>query len=176
MNRLLSLCFLLLCCVQIHAERQADFFVRVLPDRETLFAGDSMLVSVVLYSVHPIAQAECSGKFKVKGDKCSVRPLHIRRDETAGRVREGNRLFYTLVWEQYVVAPGSSGSYSLPSLKFKADVQEIISMPDIFDHMMGTPPEYRMHKVEAASEPFTFKVKEKPLRSTREMMRSTTVI
>lgn len=103
MNRLLSLCFLLLCCVQIHAERQADFFVRVLPDRETLFAGDSMLVSVVLYSVHPIAQAECSGKFKVKGDKCSVRPLQ-------------------------------------------------------------------------ASEPFTFKVKEKPLRSTREMMRSTTVI
>lgn len=176
MNRLLTLCLFLVSCLQVYASRESDFFVRILPDRETLFAGDSMLVSVVLYSVHPIAQADCSGKFKVKGGKSQVRPLHIRREQTAGRVRQGNRLYYTQVWEQYVVAPHSSGTYTIPSLKFKADVQEILRMPDLFEQMMGARPEYRMQKVEAESAPLKFKVKEKPLRSTREMMRSTTVI
>ena len=45
-------------------------------------------------------------------------------------------------------------------------------MPDLFDQMMGAQPQYREVKVQGSSSTFTFEVKQKPLRSTQEMMRS----
>lgn len=147
-----------------------NFMVRVLPDRPEVYAGDSMLVSVVLYAEHPIAQAECKTDFQIKG-KCRVRRLNIHREATAGRVREGQHIYYTLVWAQYVIAPEKVGTYTLPAQKFDAVLNEVVSMPDFFDQMMGARPEYREHKASAKSHPFKFEVKPKPLRSTIEMMR-----
>lgn len=161
--------------LSLAASGDKDFFVRIMPDREAVYAGDSMIVSVLLYAKAPIARAESLSDFKING-KCRVRRLDIDRDATASRVREGHNIYYTLVWAQYVVAPAKAGSYTVPRQKFKAVLQEVVSMPDLFDQMMGARPEYREYKAAGQSEAFTFEAKEKPLRSTREMMRNTQVL
>ena len=171
MNRfILSLLLLIVFALPMSAERKAELFARILPDREQVYAGDSVLLSVVLYA-DPIAKAESTTTFGVKG-KASVRKLNINRNATAGRTRENGRLYYTLVWNQYVVAPTQPGTYTVGVQKFKATLQQVIAMPDLFDQMMGAQPQYREVKVQGSSPTFTFEVKQKPLRSTQEMMRS----
>lgn len=172
---LLGVLFAVLPVSAAHAH-DSDFFVRILSDREQVYAGDSMLVSVVLYAPHPITQAEAKDNFKVSGGKCGLRPLSINRNATAGRVREGQQVYYTLVWAQYVVSPSSTGKYKISSVKFDATLQQTVRMPDLFDQMMGARPEYKEISVSAKSDVFTFEVKEKPLRSTRDMMRTGTVL
>jgi len=165
--------FTLICiflALPLMAEERGELQVRIVPDRETVYAGDSMLVSVVLYASAPIAKAECPTKFSVSG-KCRVRKLDINRDATASRVREGRNIYYTLVWAQYVVAPEKTGRFTIPAQKFKATLQQVVRMPDLFDQMMGARPEYKELKASASSEEYKFEVKEKPLRSTQEIMR-----
>lgn len=174
MNRfILSLLLLMVFALPMSAERKAELFARILPDREQVYAGDSVLLSVVLYASDPIAKAESTTTFGVKG-KASVRKLNINRNATAGRTRENGRLYYTLVWNQYVVAPTQPGTYTIGVQKFKATLQQVIAMPDLFDQMMGAQPQYREVKVQVqgSSPTFTFEVKQKPLRSTQEMLRS----
>lgn len=151
----------------------AEFFARIIPDRTTVYANDSMLVSVILYASYPIAKAECTTDFKVKGhNDCRTRKLAINRNATASRVRENGRIYYTLVWAQYVVAPSAAGKYTIPTQKFKGTLQQIERMPDWFDQMMGAQPQYKTHTVSGTSEPFVFQATEKPLRSTQELMHS----
>lgn len=145
--------------------------VRVMPDRRQIYAGDSMLVSVVLYASAPIAEAEAKSDFKVKG-KCKVRKLRINRNATAGRTREGRKVYYTLVWNQYVVAPAEEGDYTIPAQKFKVRLNKVVYMPDLFDQMMGAEPKYEQVELTASSDKFTFSVRKKPLRSTKEIMSS----
>lgn len=166
---LLLIIMLLGCSLQLFAKD--TFFVRITPDRSTLYVGDSMLVSVVLYATSPISQAECTTDFSVKG-KCNVRKLNINRNATAGRTREGQNVYYTLVWNQYVVTPSKVGKYTIPAQRFKATLHHVVSMPDFFDQMMGATPKYREEKVGCDSKAYVFEVKEKPLRTTQEMMRS----
>lgn len=170
---------LFFCCLQavlpLKAQSAAGFFVRVHPERETLYVGDSMLVSVVIYSTDPISKATTKDKLEIKGN-CSIRRIPINREASAGRIREGGKLFHTLVWAQYMVAPAKKGRYEIKSMKFKANLQHVVSMPDWFDQMMGAQPEYRYYKAEGSSEVFKFEVKEKPLRNTREMMKSGRVL
>lgn len=172
MNRfILSLFILTLIVLPVSAERKAELFARILPDREQVYAGDSVLLSVVLYASDPIAKAESTTTFGVKG-KASVRKLNINRNVTAGRTRENGSVYYTLVWNQYVVAPTQPGTYTVGAQKFKATLQQVVAMPDFFDQMMGAQPQYRDIKVQGSSPTFTFEVKSKPLRSTQEMIRS----
>ena len=171
-----TLLLLFTACTLQAKDHDPDFFIRVLSDRATpISAGDSMLVSIVLYAQHPIAEASCKSSVKLTGkgsSQCSLRKLPINRNATASRVREGRSIYYTLVWDQYVVAPTAIGSYTIPTLKFTATLEEVVRMPDLFDQMMGARPETRRPQVSASSQPFTFKAQEKPRRSTREIMRS----
>lgn len=171
MKRLLFALFIAVLALQVRAAEDAHLFARIIPDRDVVYAGDSILVSVVLYATSPIAKAESTTDFMVKG-KCSTRKLPINRNATAGRTREGQNIYYTLVWNQYVVAPTHAGKYTIPVQKFKATLQKVVRMPDFFDQMMGAQPEYKNIKVQGASKAFTFEVTEKTLRSTQEMMRS----
>lgn len=168
---LLLLTLTLAATLGLHAEEKETFFVRIVPQGDNLIVGDSMLVSVVLYASHPIAKAESNSKFDPKGAKCSVRKLPIDRDATASRVREGRNIYYTLVWNEYVVAPKQTGKLTIPAQKFTAILQQVVRMPDLFGQMMGERPEYKTVKVSAASKPFTIEAKERPLRSTQEMLR-----
>lgn len=144
--------------------------VRILTDPTSIYSGDSMLVSVVLYSSAPVASASCEGKISIDG-KCKVRQLPVDRQGTAGKVREGQSIYYTLVWAQYVVAPLQAGRVTIPPIRFNATLQRVVRMPDFFDQMMGARPEYKETKVSATSAPFVVEIKDKPLRSTQEMMR-----
>lgn len=65
---------LLLISLPLSAADKETLFARIMPDREQVYAGDSMLVSVVLYSSAPIAKAECLTNLSVKG-KCTLRKL-----------------------------------------------------------------------------------------------------
>lgn len=176
MKRIYSILILLSCVFSLSAKGgEPGFFARIIPDRQQVIAGDSMLVSVVLYAQYPIAEAECTNTLKItsKGKAtCKSRRLPINRDATASRTRENGRIYYTLVMDQYVVAPSAATSFSIQPLKFKAKLQEVVSMPDFFDQMMGARPEYRTHQVSATSDTFTFEASPKPTRSTQEMIRS----
>ena len=176
MKRIYSILILLCCVLSMSAKSgEPGFFARIIPDRQQVIAGDSMLVSVVLYAQYPIAEAECTNTLKItsKGKAtCKSRRLPINRDATASRTRENGRIYYTLVMDQYVVAPSEATSFSIQPLKFKAKLQEVVSMPDFFDQMMGARPEYRTHQVSTTSDTFTFEASPKPTRSTQEMIRS----
>ena len=169
--RKVFLLLLLLINLPLGAAEKETFFARVIPDRQEIYAGDSMLVSIVVYSEAPIEKAECLTNFSVK-EKCTMRKLDINRDATVSRVREGNHVYYTLVWSQYVFAPREAGNYTIPVQKFKASLRKVISMPDMFDQMMGARPEYKTVKVQGESKALTIRVVERPLRTTQEMMRS----
>lgn len=176
MKRFIFFLFVLCATFQLSAKDNAPaFFARIIPDRPQVTAGDSMLISVVLYAQYPIAQAECTSTFQVNGKgkaTCRSRRLPINRDATANRVRENGHTYFTLVMDQYVVAPSAPASYSIQPLKFKAKLQEVVSMPDLFDQMMGAMPEYKNHNVQTTSSTFTFEAQPKPTRSTKEMIRS----
>lgn len=66
MKRLLIPLLLMLMVLPLRAATKDVLFARILPDRTTLYAGDSMLVSVVLYATAPIAKAECTSQFVVR--------------------------------------------------------------------------------------------------------------
>lgn len=175
MIRYLFILLLSACSLYAKGERESEFFARILPDRSEVYAGDSMLVSVVLYASAPIAEAQCSSQFTINGKKrARVRKLNINRNATASRIRENNKVYYTLVWAQYVVAPTSTGTYTIPSLKFSGTLQYADYIPDLFDQMMGARPQYHKKEVKGKAPDFTFEVKEKPLRSTQDIMRSGT--
>ncbi len=171
---LLAAAALLCTLTTLAAARDGErLFARVVAEPSEIYAGDSTLVSVVLYSTAPVASAECSTKFRVNGKgKSDVRQLAVNRDATASRVREGGRVYHTLVWAQYVVALHDVAKYTVPQQKFKATLRRAVRVPDMFDRMMGVQPEYRETRVEGVSEELTLEAKEKPLRSTQEMMRS----
>lgn len=170
MKKNILIFFSLLLALPLLAEDKGELQVRIVADRETVYAGDSVLLSVVLYASAPIAKAECATNFSVSG-KCRVRKIDINRNATASRVREGRKIYYTLVWAQYVVSPEKTGQFSVPSQKFKTILQQVVRMPDLFDQMMGARPEYKELKATASSEVYKFEVREKPLRSTQEIMR-----
>ena len=56
MNRFILSLLLLVFALPMSAERKAELFARILPDREQVYAGDSVLLSVVLYASDPIAK------------------------------------------------------------------------------------------------------------------------
>lgn len=167
------LCFLLVTLPLIAGRDDAVLFARIHPERSTLYAGDSMLVTIMLYASAPIVQAECTSDFSIKGShKMRFRSLPLNRAATASQVREGAFVYYTLVWAQYVVSPTSVGDYTIPSQKFKATLQRIDQMPSWFDRMMGARPKVTELEASGKSQPLTIKVTERPLRSTQEIMRS----
>lgn len=167
------LSFLLLALTAMAGRDEGVLFAKIHPERTTLYAGDSMLVTIVLYASAPIAQAECTTTFSIKGSRnVRFRSLPFNRAATASQAREGAFVYYTLVWAQYVVAPTSAGNYTIPAQKFKATLQRIDQMPSWFDRMMGARPKITEIEASGKSESLTIKVTERPLRSTKELMRS----
>lgn len=168
---ILAFFFTLLLPSMALAANDDNLQVRLMADpAPTSYSGDSLLVSVVLYASAPIAQASCPDDLSFKGTTYSLRQLRIDRQATAGQVRERGRIYYTLVWAQYVVKTPKAGRLIAQPLKFKATLQQIVRMPDLMGQMMGERPEYREIKAKATSQSLTIEVTDKPLRSTEEML------
>lgn len=171
MKKLLCLIITTLLLFPLTMVAKGTLTAKIVLDRDKVYVGDSVVVWVMLYTSSPIAKAECTTDFSVKG-KCNVTKVDIDRNSTVGRMRQGGNTYYTMLWNQYVVVPQKTGNYTIPTQKFKAFLKQLVSMPDLFEEMMGAVPMYKVEKVEGVSSPLTFEVKERPLRSTQEMMRS----
>lgn len=155
--------------VSATAGDEPEFFVRVHPDRQSVTMGDSCLVSYVLYSSLPFVSVESDTKVKVKHAR--VRPVGIDRQATASRVVENGRVYYTLVWAQYVVVPGRTGEIVLPACKFKACLWAESRPRSLLEQFWGIRPEGKVVEAKAANKKIKLEVKEKPRRTTKEMMR-----
>lgn len=150
------------------ADDGVEFFVRAVPDRSEVILGDSCVVSYVLYASAPLSEVESKDEVKVRNAR--LRRLNIRREATAGYVVENGRRYHTLVWAQYVVVPARTGEIVFPACKFKA----VLSVPeparDPFEAFFSRR-RVREIKMEASNGKSHIKVKEKPRRTTKEMLR-----
>ncbi len=150
-------------------EPEVDFFVRVVAQPSEVVKGDSTLVSYVLYANAPFSKAEIQSK-EIKVKNARVRKLSRRRGGATSQVREKGRVYYTVVGAQYVVAPEDVGTLTVPSCKFKAAFRFRESTGDPFEEFFGYGGRVFEVEREAKSEPLKIKVKEKPRRTTLEMM------
>lgn len=150
-------------------DKASDFFVRAVPDRSEVIAGDSLLVSYVVYAAAPIASLESNDEPKVRNGR--LRRLPVRREATSSRVMENGRVYYTLVWSQYVVAPKGVGEVTLSPCEFKGTLHVYPAPRDPFEAFFGTNEPPRKVKVKAHSEKLQISVKPKPKRSNSDLSR-----
>ena len=153
----------------IHAQSEKDFFIKIYPDKETLYEGDSLVLSVVLHASYPIAKAEETHPYKTKG-KYNIRPLLIDKRYQSTQMMIDNQAYYTLIWKQYVIRPHQNGKILFESPSVKGILKEMTNSPSWIDQMMGIQPEYKSYTLKAKAATFSIEVKERPLRSTLEMM------
>ncbi len=150
-------------------EPEVDFFVRVVAQPSEVIKGDSTLVSYVLYATAPFSKAELQNK-EIKVKNARVRRLSRHRGGGMSQVREKGRVYYTVVGAQYVVSSEDVGTLTMPSCKFKAAFRFRESSRDPFEEFFGYGGRVFEVESEAKSEPLKIKVKEKPRRTTLEMM------
>ncbi len=145
-----------------------DFFVRVVARPSEVIVGDSTLVSYVLYATAPFSDiSEKSDKFKVRG--ANVRRIRYRSGTS--RVVENGKVYYSMVGAQYVVAPDAVGKISIPSCAFEAVFRFRRSSGHPLEEFFGYGGKVIEVKQTAKSDALEITVKEKPRRTTREMMR-----
>ena len=167
--------FFLFHFLHANARKTTDAFIRIYPDKDIIYKGDSLLITVVLYSSFPIHQAKETVDFKSKGN-CNIRPLNIPKDNSGKRTNIDGKVYYSLIWEQYVISPKDTGKFQFTSPQIKGTVREFLNMPNWIDQMMGVKPKFRDYPVKAKPSTYNFEVIEKPLRTTQEMMKYQIVI
>lgn len=147
-----------------------DFFARLQCDRDVVYMGDSCLVSVVLYADAPFEKVDCHTEPDVKNARLRERKLFGGRP--MGRTQINGKAYYTYVWAQYVLTPEKTGSVVLPAHKFTGSFRIYLESRDPFSFFFGAPRRYRLVEADGESEKLKIEVKEKPLRTTEEIMRS----
>ncbi len=159
-----------LVAAQAKDEPEVDFFVRVIAQPEEVIKGDSTLVSYVLYATAPFSTAELlDDDIKVKNAR-SVRRLIRHRGGGMSKVREEGRVYYTIVGAQYVVATKDVGTLTIPACKFKALFRFRESSGNPLEEFFGRGGRIIEVERKAENEKLKIKVKEKPRRTTLEMM------
>ena len=149
---------------------EIDFFARVLPDRTEIIRGDSCLISYVLYASVPFSKIESKSEVNIRGAK--LRRRNIQREATAGRTIEQGKMYYTLVWAQYVVIPEESNKIVLPACKFSATFFVSKKSQDPFDEFFSNREKPEEIKSEATNAKLIINIREKPQRTQRELMNS----
>lgn len=154
---------------------QDDFFVSIHADKGNIYINDSILLSVVIYASYPIQKIEIDNHYKIKGH-CKVRKINIDRNSAIRMTQIGNKIYYTLLWEQYVVSSTKAGNIQFISPTFHGVLQQTVYLPDWPELFMGAQPKYKIHKVKSKATRRILQFREKPLRSTQEMMKNQIVI
>lgn len=149
---------------------KVDFFARFECDRETLYLGDSCLVSMVLYANAPFESVDGVKVPAVKGARCHKRP--VRRKQNVVRTRINGRTYYTLVLAQYVVVPEKVGTITLSGQKLSGTFRLYRKTADPFGFFFDMPRSYQSVKADCECKKLEIKVEKKPLRSTEEILRS----
>lgn len=174
MNRFL-VCFLLLLCGALLRPAAAesrkgvdDFFVQLECARPEILEGDSCLVTVRVYSLHPIAEVEKIKFPKVKG--CRVAPRSVRMVQR--RVRRGRTVYYTVDAAQVYVCPEEVGTFRIPECKVAVQVRCPVRGESVYEPFFGLVPKYKAEKRTAQSESIKIAVCEVPLKTTEELLKS----
>lgn len=149
---------------------KVDFFARLQCDRNVVYMGDSCLVSVVLYADAPFEKVDCHTKPDVKNARLRERRLYGGRP--MGRTQINGKVYYTYVWTQYVLTPEKLGNVSMPVFEFTGTFRIYLESRDPFSLFFGAPQRYRLVETDGESGKLKIEVKEKPLRTTEEIMRS----
>ena len=71
-----------------------------------------------------------------------------------------------------MLTPEKTGSVVLPAHKFTGNFRIYLESRDPFSFFFGAPRRYRLVEADGESEKLKIEVKEKPLRTTEEIMRS----
>ena len=83
----------------LFAQKKPIFFARTVIESPTLIKGDSMLVSIILYSDADLQQIRCNTQ-TLKLKNVTVRRLNFNRDETLGLRNYKGQTFNSLVWPE----------------------------------------------------------------------------
>lgn len=167
---ILLLSCLLLLPLSLWGEVKIDCFARAECDRSIVYAGDSCVVSLVLYANAPFEKVECATKASVKGAQC--RKLDARPARAGQRILENGRRYYVLLWSRYMVKPESEKELAIPEFKFDCTFRLYENSGSPFAGFFGIPAKYKDIKQSIKSPKTKIEVKKKPRRSTQEMMRS----
>lgn len=156
-------------------DKDIDLYARFIPNQEQLYAGDSCLVSVVLYATLPFHQIK--GKVeapKIKGGRARLVAENHRDQE---RVRTERGVYYRLILQQYVVGSETTGHINFPQQKYEVELGVYQTSHHPFSFFFETPPQLVKtigRKIVLPS--FKLPVKERPKPSTQEMIRRGTPI
>ena len=173
-SKWLCLCFVLLSsslnmwAIGERNERANATFARVYCDYDRLVVGDSCVISYVIYATSPFVMVENLSKARVKNGK--VRPLPLRRQHLQ-RVREQGKVYYALLVEEYVVMTKNVGKLVIAPRDYEVELS-IEEYADPFDSFFAPPSKVRKVKLNGESERFVLNVIERPMRTTRQMLRS----
>ena len=174
LNRLhLLLLLLSLAGLSLSARPPQDeitFFAQIEHDNRPLYAGDSCVVSIVLYSPAPFRDVRCtSASLKVRGGHARLLPQGQR---TQQRVVKDNRFYMAMVWQQWVVGSEDVGKLQFSPLQFEGEFSKVEMPDDPFDRFFYGPQETGRVKRKCKMNAYTLPVLEKPKRSTREILQS----
>lgn len=153
-----------------------NFFAQYECSKSNIIAGDSIMVSVVLYCDHPFQDVNCTTKsFRVKGGHYRKVARRSQRQQQQVRLEDG--VFYSVVWDRFIVGSDVVGVIQLPQLQFKG---QFIVYDSDYEYEPLDPfgffsrPTRKSHHVDASckSPKFKLPVIARPKRSTREVLSS----
>ena len=181
MRGVLLTCCLLLACSALEAkdkEGTLAFAQVVLSSDEDLAVGDSMLVSVYVYSPYRIESVSVSdGKLSIRNGR--VRRLQLAQNNSQRVTYINSQPYYSVLAAQYVVKATKTGKTSLPQLKFEAVLlQQQQASGRNFSPFFGPfddffqVPTYKRLKQRGRSEEKKLRFVEKPAKTTEQLLQS----
>lgn len=170
MKTILLAILALLSCFPLSAQK-TECYAEWLTSHEQLYAGDSCLASVVLYSNLPFL--EVKGKIpplRTKGGSARLVAENCNQQE---RVRTERGLFYRLVLQQYVVRSEEQGKLQLPKQQYEVALGLYRTSNNPFDLFFGSEPQLVKTLITNISLPtHQLPVVERPKRKTQDMISS----
>lgn len=148
---------------------EVEVFARTITKTEKITVGDSTLVSIILYASAPFNKVECTTK-NIKTEGGYAHPLRIRSHNANSRVRENGKIYYTYVYEQYIVGSEKTGTLKMPELKFNAEFVIYDEPVTPYHEFWGIQPENHIANEVITLPAFSIEVAPRPKRSTKEMM------
>lgn len=172
------LCFVFCCSLTVAAKGTPDVncWMEVSTGRKVLYVGDSCVVSYQLFSDVPFSKVTWPDATDLKIKHGTMRPVGRGNDYGTYRVRRNNKIYYTAVVAQYMVAVTEVGKCQLPDWEFVVSFYyNNTPDDDLFSQFFGRRQVQTFQKnVKVKS--YTLEVTKKPRRSTSEMLKSGSVV
>lgn len=156
----------------LFAQKKPIFFAKTVIESPTLIKGDSMLVSIILYSDADLQQIRCNTQ-TLKLKNATVRRLNFNRDETLGFRNYKGQTFNSLVWAEYVISANEITTIVLPAFKFEGIARTYISSQQASPFLgWWTPKEIKDVHIKTVTEKVKIPVIHKPQKTTKELLQS----